>query len=554
MAKFFDYIIVGGGSAGCTLAARLSENNNLSVCLIEAGGDGKNLFIKMPAGNGFVFGNPDLDWGFQSTPQKNLNGRSIYLPRGKGLGGSSNMNGMIYMRGVSADYDKWQKMGLKGWSYSDMLPYFIKSESSKYRHDQWHGNFGPIATEPSVNFGVLEKAFIDAAMKAGHNFLEDFNGPSRTGVGRTESMIRNGIRQSSNIAYLKRKPKNLTIIKKCHIARILLNKNRASGVETINGKKILCHNEIILCQGAFGTPQTLLLSGIGPEDHLKKLNIPIHMKLPGVGENLADHVDVSMQYSSHRMDLSLARFQRLDRALQLMIRWLLFKSGPGSGAFFSAVLFHAFNDLTLPELQVYMTPMIIDENLTNKKEDSTPLLERLGRKFLARGRKVARPGIQIDINQMRPKSLGTVRLKSNNPLDCPLINPNYYEVRSDLEEMIAGVKVMREVMSKEEISRHHSGELSPFRDAKTNKEIEEAIYKNTYSGHHPCSTARMGPENDSSAVLDGDLKVRGFDNLRVCDASAFPTQITGNLNATVIAMAEKAADEILTDSQLHSKH
>ena len=545
MEKKFDYLILGAGSAGCTLASRLSENANINVALIEAGGGGKNLFVKMPAGNGFVFGNPKLDWGYHSIPQKVLNGRKVYLPRGKGLGGSSNMNGMIYMRGVKRDYDKWAEMGLKGWGYHDMLRYFKKSENSKYRKDQWHGSFGPLATEPSRNFGTLEEAFIKASMKAGHMFIDDFNGPFRTGAGRTDSTIKNGIRQSSNIAYLSTKPRNLTILKNCHVKRILIYKDQAIGIETVEGNKIYAEEEVILCQGAFGTPQTLLLSGIGPESQLKNLNIPVYVNAPGVGENLADHVDVSMQYGSTRKDLSLARFQRLDKAIYLMTRWLLLKSGPGSGAFFSTVIFHAFEDTSFPELQIYMTPMIIDENLTDKTHDTTPLFERLGKTIFSRGRKVAKPGIQIDINQMRPKSSGSIRLKSKNPLDHPLIDLNYYENKCDLKELLEGVKMMREVMSKNEISKYHSGELPPFHNAKSDSEIEEAIYKNTYSGHHPCSTARMGPETDQLAVLDSNLKVRGINKLRVCDASAFPTQITGNLNATVMAFAEKAAEMIL---------
>ena len=545
MKKKFDYLILGGGSAGCTLASRLSKNTNINVALIEAGGGGKNLFIRMPAGNGFVFGNSKLDWGYNSTPQKALHGRQIYLPRGKGLGGSSNMNGMIYMRGVKRDYDNWAEMGLDGWGYNDMLRFFKKSESSKYRRDQWHGSFGPLATEPSRNFGTLEKAFIEASIKAGHMYIDDFNGPFRTGAGRTDSMIKNGIRQSSNIAYLSTKPKNLTLFKNCHVKRILIKKDKAIGIETVEGTRIYSEREVIICQGAFGTPQTLLLSGIGPESHLRDFNIPVHVNLPGFGSNLADHVNVSIQYGSTRKDLSLARFQRLDKAISLLTRWLIFKSGPGSGAFFSTIIFHALKDVSLPELQIYMTPMIIDENLTSKAEETTPLLERLGKKIFARGRKVAKPGIQIDINQMRPKSSGSVRLTSTNPLDHPLIDLNYYQNKSDLKELIEGVKVMRDVMSKNEISKYHSGELPPFRNASSDSEIEAAIYKNTYSGHHPCSTARMGPDTDQLSVLDTNLKVRGIDNLRVCDASAFPTQITGNLNATVIAFAEKAAEIIL---------
>lgn len=221
----YDYIIAGGGSAGCALAARLTESKDISVCLIEAGGKGNDLFIKMPAGNGFVFGNPKLDWGYTSIPQRNLNGRKIYFPRGKALGGSSIINGMIYIRGMPSDYDNWRQMGLKGWGYSEILPYFIKSEGSKFRDDEYYGKFGPLKTEPSTNFGVLDKAFIEASIKCGHKYVDDFNGPTRTGVSRTESTVHKGVRQSSAIAYLKNTNPNLKIITHTHIAKLLIEKN-----------------------------------------------------------------------------------------------------------------------------------------------------------------------------------------------------------------------------------------------------------------------------------------------------------------------------------------
>ena len=396
-----------------------------------------------------------------------------------------------------------------------------------------------------MNFGTLDQAFIDAAVSAGHKHLDDFNGPERTGVARTDSTVHKGVRQSSAIAYLARPPKNLSILTGRHVSKLTFEGMRAVGLEILDGEQVRAEREVILCQGAFGTPQTLMLSGIGPADHLSKHGITTHVDLPGVGVHLADHVDVSMQYDSDRMDLSLARHQRLDKAMMLMAQWLLAKKGPGAGAFFSTVLFHAFDDPALPELEVFMTPMVVEENLTNGDKESTPFIQRFGRKLLVRGRKVARPGVQIDINLERPKSFGSVRLASNNPLDHPLIDPNYFSNPQDLDELVRGVKVMREVMAQPQIAQYVTGELRAWKDAKSDAEIIEAIRATAYTGHHPCSTARMGNDNDPSAVLDDELRVRGVDGLRVCDAAAMPTQITGNLNATVTAMAEKAADMIL---------
>ena len=546
----FDYVIVGGGSAGCALAARLATAPEVSVCLVEAGGRGRDLFIRMPAGNGFVFGNPRLDWGYESVPQPALNGRRIYFPRGKALGGSSIMNGMIYMRGVPRDYDAWRESGLSGWGFSDLLPYFRRSQGAQDRQGPWHGTDGPLKTEQSANFGKLEQAFIEASVACGHRLLDDFNGPDRTGVGRTDSTVSRGIRQSSAIAYLAETPENLKILGHRHVARLILKGNRATGIETLTGERIYARQEVVLCQGAFGTPQTLMLSGIGPSEHLGRHNITTVVDLPGVGQNLADHVDVSIQYGSDRMDLSLAQHQRLDKAALLMARWLLNGTGPGAGAFFSAVVFHALKDSALPEFEVFMTPMTVDENLTDGEAEKTPLMQRLGRKLLVRGRKVARPGVQIDINLERPKSLGTVRLASADPVDHPLIDPNFLSHPDDLDEMVLGVKAMRKIMAQPQIARYLSGETGTWKDAYTDAEIIEAIQQTAYTGHHPCSSAKMGAADDPMAVLDDELRVRGVDNLRVCDASAMPSQITGNLNATIIAMAERGADLILGKSPL----
>ena len=546
----FDYVIVGGGSAGCVLAARLAENREARVCLIEAGGKGRNLFIRMPAGNGLVFGNAKLDWGFESVPQPALNDRKIYFPRGRALGGSSIMNGMIYIRGVPQDYDAWRESGLSGWGFSDLLPYFRRSQGAVDRKGVWHGVDGPVKTEASVNFGELEEAFIEAAVACGHQRLDDFNGPHRAGVGRTDSTVHRGIRQSSAISYLAKRPSNLKILTHRQAVRVILEGGVAKGIETLGKEKIYAREEVILCQGAFGTPQTLMLSGIGPAAHLSQHGINAVVDLPGVGQSLADHVDVSMQYGSDRMDLSLARHQRLDRAAWLMARWLFNGSGPGGGAFFSSVIFHGLNDSAMPEFETFMTPMTVHENMTDGDVEKAPLMQRLGRHLLVRGRQVAKPGVQIDINLERPKSLGTVSLASANPLDHPRIDPRFFSHTDDLNAMVAGVKTMREIMAQPEIAKYVTGEIGAWQGAKTDAKIIEAIRQTAYTGHHPCSSAKMGPDKDALAVLDSELRVRGVDKLRVCDASAMPSQITGNLNATVIAMAERGADLILGKTPL----
>jgi choline dehydrogenase len=550
----FDYVIAGGGSAGCALAARLAENSKISICLIEAGGKGQDLFIKMPAGNGFVFGNPKLDWGYSTVPQKSLDNRSIYLARGKALGGSSIVNGMMYMRGVSADYDHWRQSGLPGWSYAELLPYFKRAEGAKHREGPYHGTSGPLKIEQSVNFGVLDKAFIKAAIASGHTQLNDFNADGRTGVGRSDSTVSRGVRQSSAIAYLKKRYRNLKVLTQRHISKIVFEQKRAIGIETTNGDFIIAKREVIVCQGAFGTPHLLMLSGLGPAEHLVSHGINPIVNLPGVGENLADHVDIPIQYASDRMDLSHAQFQRLDKAAGLMGRWLVNGSGPGGGALFSSMLFHAFDDPKQPELQVFMTPMIFDENFKDGQKEISPLLQRIGRRLLVRGRAIARPGIKIDINLERPKSLGTVRLANSDPLVSPLIDPNYLSDQQDIDHMVKGVRVMSEIMSRPEIAQYHQGSLGPWKNVTSDAEIISAIRATAYTGHHPACSVRMGTNNDNMAVLDNQLRVKGVEGLRVCDASAMPSQITGNLYATVIAIAEKAADMILGKKPLPAEY
>ncbi|MEM8686423.1 MAG: FAD-dependent oxidoreductase [Pseudomonadota bacterium] len=542
--RSYDYVIAGAGSAGCTLAARLAEQKDVSVLLIEAGGLGRSLFATMPAGNGFIHGNPKYDWGFWSTPQEHLDGRCIYYPRGRGLGGSSLLNGMIYIRGNPADYDRWRQKGNVGWSFADVLPYFRRSEGAPHRQgDPYHGSQGPLGVTPAGNFQDADQRFVDACRQAGAPLNDDFNGHRQEGAGRLDSKVAGGRRQSSAEAYLKRRPANLHILTNTLVSGLELEGTRAVGVK-LPGQTVRAEREIILCLGAFGSPQCLMLSGIGPADELRAHGISPVLDLPGVGRGLYDHPNMPMQFGMADAELSLARFQRIDRAIGMGLRYLLTRTGPGAGSFWSTALFHALRDHDMPELEVFCTPMIVREDSVAAQGWTIQRLLGLGNAVIARG-KAASPGMQFDVNLLRPESVGTVKLASSNPAAAPLIDPHYLEAPSDLADLVAGVKHMREVARQPALAEILGAEITPGVHAADDEEIAQGVKEQITTGHHPACTCRMGPDHDGHAVLDCELKVRGTSGLRVVDASAFPDQISGNLNAPIIMMAEKAADMIL---------
>ena len=324
MQQNYDYIIAGGGSAGATLAAKLAEKSDASVLLIEGGGSGKSLFTEMPAGNGFIFGNPSYDWMFESIPQKGLNGNKIYYPRGKGLGGSSLLNGMIYIRGNPIDFDRWRQKGLEGWSYADVLPYFKQSSNAQHRKENiFHSASGPLKISPAGNDDLINKSFIDACIQAGEKYNEDFNGIKQNGVGRYDSTIFGGIRSSSRKSYLDKKIKNLTILKNERVLKVILNRDKATGIQ-LKDRVINSQKEIILSLGAFGSPQCLMLSGVGPEKHLKYHGIDMKLNLPGVGSSLYDHPNFPVHFSLKNENLSMARYQRLDKAIMMGLEYIFF--------------------------------------------------------------------------------------------------------------------------------------------------------------------------------------------------------------------------------------
>lgn len=543
MTSEFDYIIAGGGSAGCTLAARLSEDPANQVLLVEAGGNGRSLFTRMPAGNGILIGNRKYDCGLHSEPQPGMNGGQIYFPRGLGLGGSSLLNGMIYIRGNAADYDRWADIGLNGWSYANVLPYFKRSASADHRNnDPYHASDGPMKLEPSRNHTRLAETFMQACQQAGAPLSSDFNGDSQLGVGRLDAKAYDGIRQSTAEAYLRQVPPNLTIKTHTRVLQVEFDGNRANGLKLSSGS-VRARREVVLSMGSFHSPQLLMLSGIGPANHLAKYGIKPRVNLPGVGSTLFDHPNVPMQFEIHDRNLSMARYQRIDRAIWLGLQYLLNRSGPGGGPFWSVVLFHALRDAEMPELEVFFTPMMVKEEDAGGGWNIQTLLNP-GRSVLARG-KMARPGFQIDINLLRPKSFGTVRLASADPLRAPCVDPGYFTDAADVRELIAGLRHMREVVSQPALQTVVSAEYSPGPSAQTDEQIGQAIRKLATTGHHPVCTCPMGSDSDPGAVLDDRLRVRGVEGLRVVDGSSLPTQVSGNVNAPIIMIAEKAADMIL---------
>jgi 4-pyridoxate dehydrogenase len=528
--KGYDYIIVGGGSAGCVLANRLSEDGSASVLLIEAGGKDVHPFIHIPLGMGKMHEYDMFNWGYQTDPEPKLNGRRIEAMRGKVLGGSSSINVMAYTRGHRGDYDRWAQKGASGWSYADVLPYFKRCETWEGGENTWRGGSGPIGTQLAKTRDPLYEAWIEAAKVAGVPVTDDYNGKDQEGFGRGQYTIRNGYRSSASAAYLKpaRHRPNLTIATGAHARRVIMRGTRATGVEYANGRsagvEVQADREVILAAGAFNTPPLLMLSGMGPAAHLKEMGIKPIVDLP-VGKNLQDHLAVIIFFA--RPDESTFRHDmRFDRMAAAMIRAYFFGTGPGTvvpGGL------HAFIK-TRPELAV---PDI--EFMFRGAPAQTHLWFPLIRPAYPDGYGI-RPTL------LHPSSRGEILLTSSDPHAPPRIVYNFFSASDDLPRLREGFKRARVVAYQQPMSPFRGEEISPGPQVKTDAEIDEFIRRTAITAHHPCGTCAMGitPE----AVTDPQLRVRGVERLRVVDASAMPDLVSAHINACVLMMAEKASDMV----------
>ncbi|BAT60004.1 oxygen-dependent choline dehydrogenase [Variibacter gotjawalensis] len=528
----YDYIVVGAGSAGCVLAARLSEDPRNKVLLLEAGGKDRNLWIHVPLGYGKLFNNPNVNWLYNTEPEPELNNRQIIQPRGKVLGGSSSINGLLYLRGQPEDYNHWRQLGNAGWSFDDVLPYFRKAEDQQRGADRLHGKGGPLAVSDVSEPHPLCEAFIDASQQAGHPRNDDFNGETQEGAGYFQLTARNGRRCSTAVGYLRpaRSRTNLRVEPHAQTSRILFEGRRAVGVEYIQDgvKKIArAGREVVLSAGAFGSPQILELSGVGDPDILQQHGIPIVAEMKGVGDDLQDHFQVRMAYRCTEAITMNDVINSWTQSVVHGLRYIFQRKGMLTiGAGYAGGFFKTDRSLETPDVQAHF--IIFSSDRTGVALHPFP-------------------GFIASICQLRPESRGTSHIKSNNPLDAPAIRPRYLSAPVDRDVTVAGLKLLRKIMAQPAMARYIAEERTPGVDKNSDAELLAYAREVGSTIFHPTSTCRMG--SDTRAVVDERLRVHGFEGLRVADGSIMPTVVSGNTNAGIVMIGEKCADMMLQDAK-----
>ncbi len=527
MTDTYDFIVTGAGSAGCAVAGRLSEDGKYRVLLLEAGPRDSYPWIHIPLGYHKTFNNPKVNWMFDSEPEPELNGRVMYQPRGKVLGGTSSINGMVYMRGNAADYDEWRQRGCEGWDYDSVLPYFKKAEDNQRGGDEFHGTGGPLKVQDHRWQPTLSRALHDAAIEAGIPANADFNGAKQEGVGYYQSTINNARRWSSARSYLRKRP-NLTIATGAHATRVLIENGRAVGVEYRTPEGLLtarAEREVIVSGGVYGSPQLLMLSGLGPAAHLQQHGIKVIKDMPGVGSHLHDHFNTYVAYKCAQPVTMNDLANSLPRRVMAAAQYALGRTGPlASMGLFVGALVRSDKRLERPDLQINMFAWAVKER------------NRHG--------VVAQPFSAFGLSpvHLRPDGRGTVRLKSADPMAAPEIRFNFLKSTNDWNAMLQGIRICREIGRQPALRPFVVGEIEPGPAATEEKQLRDYIRATGVSNLHPVGTCRMGRAPDD--VVDPALKVNGVAGLRVADASIMPSIVAGNTNAPSIMIGEKCADMV----------